>query len=497
MHFLGIDIGTSAVKAVIVDVEQTVVARSSVAVATRLPRPGWFEQDPEDWWDATEHAVAAVREQAPAALADVVAVGLSGQMHGLVVLDAGCRVIRPAILWNDSRAASESETLNTAVPEVAEIAGVVAMPGFTAPKLMWLRTHERDNFNRIHHVMLAKDYVRFRLTGEIATDASDAAGSLLLDEPARTWSDTMLAAIGVARAHMPRLLEGSAISGSVRGDVAAAWGLKPAAIVAAGAGDSAAGAVGIGAIAEGDSFAALGTSAQIFVARDRYAARPPANLVHCFAHALPNRWFEQAALLNGAACLEWIARLLDEPNIGSLLAQVEQAFKGPSPVLFLPYLAGERTPLNDPEARGVFAGLEYATSPLDLVQAVLEGVAFSLVDGCEALGEGRRDPLPLIGGGARSLFWMKLIASALGRPLLRVAGADTGPAFGAARLARLALTGELSTAVCSKPAVSQVVEPDRALEAGFAARLPVFRQLYRSLKRARGSTADRRPAAIQ
>lgn len=327
MRFLGIDIGTSAIKAVVVDEHQAIVAQASAPVSTQQPRPGWSEQSPEDWWRATERAVAQVRSASPAAFADVGAIGRSGQMHGLVALDAANEVIRPAILWNDGRAVEECATLTATVPRLAEIAGVVAMPGFTAPKLLWMRAHEPEEFGRIRHIVLAKDTVRLRLTGEIVTDMADAAGTLLLDERSRDWSEPILAAVGLSREQAPRLLEGNAPSGMLRREIASAWGLPHPVVVAAGGGDSAAGAIGIGAFAEGDSFISLGTSAQIFVARDRYAPKP-ATLIHAFAHALPGRWFEQAALLNGASCLEWVARLIGEADVTLLLARVEARFKG-------------------------------------------------------------------------------------------------------------------------------------------------------------------------
>jgi xylulokinase len=496
MHFLGIDIGTSAVKAVLVDEHQAIVVRASAPVATQQARPDWSEQNAEDWWRATERVVAELRAASPSAFANVRAFGLSGQMHGLVALDASHEVIRPAILWNDGRATEECAALTAVVPGLAEIAGVIAMPGFTAPKLLWLRAHEPEVFARIRHVVLAKDYVRLRLTGEVATDMADAAGTLLLDEARRDWSEPILAAVGLPREQVPRLLEGDAVSGMLRPEIAAAWGLTQPVTVAAGGGDSAAGAVGIGAVGEGDSFVSLGTSAQIFVARDRYTPKP-ATLIHAFAHALPGRWFEQAALLNGASCLEWVARLIGEADIGALLGRVETGFRRPSPVMFLPYLAGERTPLNDPDARGALVHLDYATDPLDLVQAVLDGVAFSLIDGQLAFGESIQAAVPMIGGGARSRFWMKIIASALGRPLQRVAHADAGPAFGAARLARLALTGETPEAVCIKPPVEETIDPDPALNRAYKERFQTFRALYRSIRRVREATADPHRAAIR
>jgi xylulokinase len=499
LTFLGIDIGTSAAKAVLVDERQSTLAEGSAPLAIDMPRPGWFEQDPATWWRATDAAVGAVRTAAPKAFAALEGIGLSGQMHGAVILDREDRPIRPAILWNDGRAVAECAGLEAEVPRLPEIAGIGAMPGVTAPKLCWLRRHEPQAFARMAHVLLAKDMVRLHLTGEHATDMADAAGTLLLDEAARDWSDPILAAAGVGRSQMPRLLEGTAVSGMLRPAVAAAWGLAHSVPVAAGAGDAAAGAIGLGAVAEGDGFLSLGTSAQIFRTRDRYAPKP-ATLIHAFAHGLPGRWFEMAALLNGAGWLDWAARLLGIDDVAAVLGRIESEFRGPSPVLFLPYLAGERTPLNDPDARGVFAGLDHAASRETLIQAVLEGVVFALMDGQLAFGEGLGGaPLPVAGGGARSRFWIRLIASGLGRPLVRVAGADKGPAFGAARLARIAATGEAPEDVCRKPEAIETVGPGAALSAAYRERFEDFRRLYRRLRAVRqapAATADRRQAAI-
>ncbi|HVY18742.1 MAG TPA: xylulokinase [Bauldia sp.] len=491
MHLLGIDIGTSAVKAVLVDAGQRIVAQATAPVATAQPRPGWSEQEPEDWWRATLQAVAVLR--ADPAFADVRAVGLSGQMHAAVMLDQAGQAIRPAIIWNDGRAVAECRALAETVPDIANIAGVIPMPGFTAPKLMWLRAHEAQDFRRMRHVALAKDVVRLRLTGDIATDMTDAAGTLMLDEARRDWSAPILQAVGVEPRQMPQVLEGSAPSGQLRPAIAAEWGLAHPVIVAGGGGDSAAGAAGIGAIAEGDSLLSLGTSAQIFVTRDRYQPRPE-TLIHAFAHVLPGRWFEQAAMLNGAGCLDWIARVLGV-DVDALAGEVEAHFAAPSRLMFLPYLAGERTPLNDPGARGAFAGLEYATSRRDLAQAVMEGVAFALLEGQSAFAVQRLDPLPVIGGGTRSRVWMRIIAAVLGRTVLRVAGSESGPAFGAARLARLALTGEAPEVVCIKPPVMEAIAPDPLLHDQYAARFTDYRALYAALRRVRAPTADRRPAA--
>jgi len=497
MHFLGIDIGTSAVKAVLVDESQTVVAEASVAVATQQPRPGWSEQDPEEAWRGSEAAVAKLRAANPDAMHDVAAIGLSGQMHGAILLDDHDRPIRPAILWNDGRATEECAELAAAVPDLPRIAGVLAMPGFTAPKIRWLARHEPEHFAHTRRIVLAKDLVRLRMTGEAATDMTDAAGTLFLDEAARAWSPAIVTAAGLDMTQMPTVMEGSAPSGRLRPAVAAAWGIGRPVVVAAGAGDAAAGAIGIGAVEEGDSFLSLGTSAQLFVTRDRYEPKPE-TLVHAFAHALPGRWFEMAAMLNGAVCLDWVARLIGVKDIAALVASVAERFRGPARVVFLPYLAGERTPHNDPEARGGFFGLEYATGPLDLAQAVLEGIVFSFIDAQLALQAAGRPATPVlaVGGGARSRFWLKLIASGLGQPVLVAAGADTGPAFGAARLARLALSGATASELCRKPGAVETVAPDAGLHAAYRERFAIFRDLYSVVRgSSRAATADRPPAA--
>ena len=483
MTFLGIDIGTSAVKAVLVDEDEQLLAEAEVALAISRPQPLWSEQAPDDWWLATRVVLAELRRTAPAAFAAARGIGLSGQMHGAVVLDATDRPLRPAILWSDGRAQAECRALAERVPEVGWIAGVPPMPGFTAPKLLWLAAHEPDRFARIARVVPAKDYVRLKLTDAFATDPVDAAGTLWLDEARRAWSDAIVAATGLALGQLPRVVEGSEPAGALTREVAGDLGLPAGIPVAAGAGDAAAGAIGIGAVEDGDAFISLGTSAQYFVTTTTYRPAPD-RLIHAYCHGVPRRWYQCAALLNGASCLGWAARLLGEPDIPDLVARVEAAWRGPSRVLFLPYLAGERTPHNDPNARGVLFGLDAETGPVDLAQAVLEGVAFSLAESQECLRAAGTDvnALAAIGGGARSPFWMRLIATALDRPVTLYAGAAKGPAFGAARLARLAVTGEAVAEVCRKPPLAQILEPERALVAAYQERGARFRALYRALR---------------
>jgi xylulokinase len=482
LHTIGIDVGTSAVKALLVDDGQRVLAQAEAPLEVSRPQPLWSEQDPESWWLAVDRAVRALRAHAPDSFQHVEAIGLSGQMHGAVLLDERDRVLRPAILWNDGRAHAECEALKRAVPDLAAIAGVPAMPGFTAPKLLWVARHEPDTFAKTRSVLLPKDYVRLRMTGEKITDASDAAGTLWLDQRTRAWSPALLEASGCQPSQMPRVIEGCDIGGHLLADVARGWGLRAGLPIAGGAGDAAAGAVGIGAIADGDAFVSLGTSAQYFVSGDRY--RPwPHGLVHAFCHALPGRWFQMGAMLNGASALAWAAQLFGEGDIGALLDRVEQAYRGPARVLFLPYLTGERTPLNDPHARGVFFGMHADTTREELVQAVLEGVAFSIAQAQDLLAQAGTSPtrVAVIGGGSRSRFWMQMLATVLGRPVDRYRAAAQGPALGAARLAQLTC-GEDAASICRKPPLLETLAPDLALGAGYQECARRHRELYPALR---------------
>jgi xylulokinase len=480
--YLGLDIGTSAVKAVLADRAQRIVASASMALATSRPRELWSEQNPDDWWQAAQRVIAELRAQAGASWRNLKAIGLSDQMHSAVLLDRHNRPIRPAILWNDGRAYAEAAELQRRIPMIGDIAGVPPMAGFTAPKLLWLRQHEPDAFAAIAKILLPKDYVRLHMTSNFATDMCDAAGSLLFDTGKRQWSEEIVAACGLAPEALPQALEGNAVSGHLRDDIARGWGLAGQIAVAAGAGDAAAGAIGIGAVNEGDSFISLGTSAQYFVTRESY--RPaPASLIHTFCHGLPGRWFQMAALLNGASCLSWVAGILGEKDIGKLLREAEGAFAGPSPLIFLPYLTGERTPHNDPHAKGVFFGLTPSTRRAEMVLAMLEGVALALAD-CQTY-LAATGPLPrelgVIGGGSKSALWMKILAAVLDRPLVLYKAGEAGSAFGAARLARLAHGSESIADICQHPAIAARFAPGPELARAYAPRLEKFRALYKAL----------------
>lgn len=400
--WLGIDLGTSGVKAVLADAEGRIVAGASAPLAVSRPRPGWSEQDPADWWAAAEAAVGALRAEAGAAWPAVAGIGLSGQMHGATLLDGADRVLRPAILWNDGRSAAECTALEAAEPRSRAITGNRAMPGFTAPKLLWVRAHEPDVFARVRRVLLPKDWLRLGMTGEAATDVSDASGTLWLDVARRAWSPAMLDATGLDAGAMPALFEGPEETGRLRPEVAAAWGL-PRVPVAAGGGDNAAGAVGAGVVRPGEAFLSLGTSGVLFAADDRFRPNPK-RAAHAFCHALPAAWHQMAVLLSAASCLAWAARATGAAGEAALLAEIEAAPPAPGTLLFLPYLSGERTPHDDPDARGAFFGIDHDSTRGALGRAVLEGVAFAFADAQEVLLEAGATlhEVTLIGGGARS-----------------------------------------------------------------------------------------------
>ena len=481
--FLGIDLGTSSVKAVLLDDSGSVCAESSSPLSVARPRPLWSEQDPDDWWRAT---VAAVTGLPAAALPAIRAVGLSGQMHGAVLLDTADRVIRPAILWNDGRAAAACRELERRQPDSRAITGNLAMPGFTAPKLIWIADNEPESFRRVAHVLLPKDWLRFKLTGTFVTEPSDAAGTLWLDVARRQWSPAMLAACDLDERHMPRIVEGTAISGELTRAAATLLGLRSGIPVAGGGGDNACGAVGIGVVRPGGAFLSLGTSGVIFVA-DAVVRPDPQRGVHAFCHCIPHMWHRMAVMLSGAGTLSAVSRLVGAASESHFLGEIEAAgILAPtgSRLVMLPYLSGERTPHNDPNATGVFFGIDGACTRADLGRAALEGVAFALADGIDALeATGRSiDALSVIGGGSRSRYWGRLIAAALERPLVYHRGGEIGPALGAARLARIAIGSASVAEACPAPPVAEVIAPEPDLTAALARRRELFRRLYTDLK---------------
>lgn len=470
---VGLDVGTTAVKGIAIDDAGSVLARSEAGYKLATPRPGWVEQDPEDWWRASESVLSQLRTAAgpPAGI------GVSGQMHGLVGLDSADRVLHPAILWNDQRTAAECKEIEETIgsERLVALTGNRALPGFTAPKLLWLRRHEPDVFRRVARIMLPKDYVRWRLCGVRATDVSDASGTLLLDVASRRWSAALLAALELDDTMLPELLESPEVAGR----------LSDGTPVAAGAGDQAAGALGVGVARPGPLSIVLGTSGVVFAASEQFVADPLGRL-HAFCHARPSGWHVMGVMLSAAGSLAWARdSLAPGTAFEQLTAGAERWAPGVEGLTFLPYLAGERTPHVDPDARGAFVGLGLRHDRDALIRAVLEGVAFGLADCLALIREldietsiGR-----VSGGGARSELWLRILASALELPLERVAVQD-GAAFGAALLGGVAAgawedvdaaTDATIRAGGKVEPVSEWVEPYREARARFRGLYPRLR----------------------
>ncbi|WP_347253651.1 xylulokinase [Leminorella grimontii] len=478
--YIGIDLGTSGVKVILLDEHQQVLATHTEALSVSRPHPLWSEQNPQDWWQATDRAMLALGAQR--SLKAVKALGLSGQMHGATLLDQHQKPLRPAILWNDGRCAAQCEELERLVPNSRQITGNLMMPGFTAPKLKWVEEHEPEIFRAVDKVLLPKDYLRLLITGEFASDMSDAAGTLWMDVGQRDWSDALLNACGLDRKHMPTLFEGSQVTGVVKADVAERWGIGQVP-VAGGGGDNAAGAVGVGLYKAGQAMLSLGTSGVYFAVSDGFLSNPE-SAVHSFCHALPNAWHLMSVMLSAASCLDWACRLTNTASVPALLAQVEQNKPAATPVWFLPYLSGERTPHNNPNAKGAFWGLTHEHGPADLGRAVLEGVSFALADGMDVLHATGLKPesVTLIGGGARSPYWRQMLADVSGQALEYRTGGDVGPALGAARLAQIAVNPSVPLAeFCPPLPLEQRHEPNATLHEEYREKRETFRRLYQQL----------------
>jgi xylulokinase len=459
--YIGLDLGTSGLKAVLMDSDQNVVAEATAPLSVSRPFEGWSEQNPADWVGAAEQVLSAL---AVHGLGDVRAIGLSGQMHGATLLSASDDVLRPCILWNDTRAHEEAAELD-AIPEFRAISGNIVFPGFTGPKLLWIEKHEPEVFAKVAKVLLPKDYLRFWLSGEHVAEMSDAAGTSWLDVGARDWSDVLLKASHMRRDQMPRLVEGSEVSAEVRPALAERFGLPRNVLIAGGAGDNAAAGIGLGVVRAGEAFVSLGTSGVLFAANDGYQP-DPATAVHTFCHALPDTWHQMGVILAATDALNWFAKV---SGVGAAaLTEGLGALKAPEKTRFLPYLGGERTPLNDSAIRGAFIGLEHATDRDAMTRAVLEGVTFALRDCRDALAQTgtKIDTLIAAGGGTRSQYWVEAIATALDTPVSIPVSGDFGGAFGAARLAQMAATGG-GAELAQKPSISRVIEPVSALSSSF------------------------------
>ena len=479
---IGLDLGTSGIKAVLLSANGQLLAEATAPLTVSRPQPLWSEQAPAEWLAAVHSAMAALREQAdPAHWQQVRALAAAGQMHGAVLLGAQGQVLRPAILWNDGRCQAECVELEAREPATRRITANRAMAGFTAPKLMWVARHEPELFAQVARVLLPKDWLVLQLTGQYSSEMSDAAGTLWLDVAGRQWSPAMLAASGMRAEQMPTLHEGPDVVGTLRPSLAQAWGLPAGVTVAAGAGDNAGGAVGVGVVKPGDALLSLGTSGVIFVATAGPQANPERG-VHTFCHALPGTWHQMAVMLSASSALSWWCGITGLTP-AALLAGLPVGGVRQAAPLFLPYLSGERTPHADPGATGSLHGLTHAHGRDDLSYAVLEGVAFAFADGLAALQQAGSRPARLlaIGGGARSDAWLQLLADVLGLALDRPAGAEVGPALGAARLALLSL-GLARAVVVTPPPIAQTFSPHAARHAMLQTRLARFRAAYAPLR---------------
>lgn len=486
-YLLGIDVSTTATKALLIDEQGRVVAVAATEYPFDTPHPLWSEQDPQLFWTGTVGSIRRVLAASGVAPADIAAVGLTGQMHGLVLLDDAGAVLRPAILWNDQRTASECAAIEERVgrARVLELTGNRVLTGFTAPKLLWVRANEPEVYARTAHILLPKDFTRYRLTGEFLSDVSDASGTSLFDVGQRRWSDEMLGALEVPRAWLPEVTESPVVSAHVSADAARATGLAAGTPVVAGAGDQAAGAVGTGSVRAGITSVVLGTSGVVFATSDTYRVEPEGRL-HAFCHAVPGKWHLMGVMLSAAGSFRWYRDVLGGPEqavaaqtgqdvYDILTAQAAQAPAGCEGLIFLPYLSGERTPYPDPDARAVFFGLTLRHGKAHLTRAVLEGVAYGLRDSLELVraldAEHPVTQVVVSGGGARSALWRQIFADVFGAEIVTV-NATEGAAYGAALLAGVG-AGVYTSVENACDTVVRVTGRDRPGDAA-----PVYAEYY-------------------
>ena len=477
--YIGLDLGTSGLKGIVVDDAQRIMAEANAPLTVTRPHDGWSEQDPAQWIAALDGVMGALSAQVD--LGGVRAVGLSGQMHGATLLGADGGVLRPAILWNDTRAAEQAAALDRD-PKFRRLTGNIVFPGFTAPKVAWVAENEPAVFAQVAKVLLPKDYLSYWLTGRLVSDMSDSAGTSWLDVGARAWSPDLLAATGMRADQMPELVEGCDVIGPLRSNLAADLGLPEGVQVVAGGGDNAASACGVGALAEGDGFVSLGTSGVLLAARDGFAPRAD-SAVHTFCHAIPGTWYQMGVILAATDSLNWLSRIVGA-SPAELARALGDTITRPGNLRFLPYLSGERTPHNDSAVRGAFVGLDIASDRTDLTRAVVEGVSFALRDSLEALRVTGADlsRVLAIGGGARSRYWVELLATVLNMPVDLPEKGEFGAALGAARLSICGVTGASPSDVMTKPPVAETIEPRVDLRSAYDDAYAAYAASYPTLK---------------
>ena len=472
--FIGLDLGTSGLRALLVDEAGRAVGDADSTYDVAHPNIGWSEQDPSDWTLACKTVMAGLRDADPKAFGAVRGIGISGHMHGATLLDQNGTVLRPSILWNDTRSHVEAAA--------RALTGNIVFPGFTAPKVSWVAKHEPEFFAKTAMVLLPKDYMSFWLTGIYSADMSDSAGTSWLDVGARDWSDDLLAATGISRSQMPTLCEGSQVVGELRQVVAEEYGLPSGVQVVAGGGDNAVAACGVGAMSEGTGFVSLGTSGVLLAGRDGFSPMSD-SAVHTFCHAVPDQWYQMGVVLAATDSLNWLSRITGQ-SPAALTAELGDALRAPTKVQFYPYLSGERTPHNDSSVRAGFVGLDVATDRAEMTQAVLQGVSFAMRDSLEALRltGAKLDTILAIGGGARSSYWVEMLATVLNLKLELPEQGDFGAALGAARLAICGVTGASIEDVMTKPPVDKTIVPNATMLEAYQLRYDQFHNNFPAWK---------------
>ncbi len=487
-YFLGIDISTTSSKALVMDATGRVVAVASSPHTLQNPKPLWSEQDPAEWWQAVRLCIKAALKKANISGENVSAVGLTGQMHGLVLLDEAGGILRPAILWNDQRTQYQCDEIHQRIgrSEFIQTTGNVALTGFTAPKVLWVKENEPQVYAKARHILLPKDYVRLKLTGEYAMDKADGAGTVLFDLKTRDWSDAILSKLEIPRAWMPRTFEGTEFTGFITKEAAEQTGLKAGTPVVAGGGDQAAGAVGMGAVEPGVVSLTVGTSGVVFATTPSALIEPEGRL-HAFCHAVPGMWHFMGVMLSAAGSLQWYHdKLAPEISFDDLLIEAETAPAGCEGLQFLPYLSGERTPYPDPLARGAFIGLTLRHGRAHLTRAVLEGVAFGLKDSfslIQGAGLGKISQIRASGGGTKSALWRQILASVLDAELVTV-NTTEGGAYGAALLAAVGAGAwtDIRSACDACIKITGSTNPDSTQVATYQKAYKIYRQLYPNLR---------------
>lgn len=481
MTWLGIDLGTSSVKALLVDENQNIIASTNASLDVSRPHPGWSEQNPADWIAGTKKAIKALQQTCSAQLSSVKAIGLSGHMHGATLVNEEGNVLRPCMLWNDTRSHEQAARLD-ADEAFRKISGNIVFPGFTAPKVLWVKEHEPEIFGQTAKILLPKDYLRYWLTGTFYSEMSDAAGTSWLDVGNRTWSAELLNKSEVELEHMPELVEGTEPTGSLRKELASEFGIDGTPIVVGGGGDNAASAIGMGAVSSGDAFLSLGTSGVLFGVTGTYNPNAE-SAVHTFCHAVPNTWHQMGVMLSATDALNWLSGVTGK-SAQALDEALPKVPDGPSGITFMPYLSGERTPHNDAQIRGGFIGLGHESDTVQLTKAVMEGVAFAFKDSLDAMASAGTEinTVTAVGGGAKSSYWLQLLADILQIKIDLPGEADFGAAFGAARLAMIGSEKADPESLCTKPAIERSIEPDVSQAERYSEALSKYRDFYKAVK---------------